>query len=179
VKTCGTCSLCCKVLQIEPLAKPAGQWCAHVRKGMGCGVYQDRPTPCRVFTCGWLARDDLDESWKPERCRFLIRDENQLGQLCIDVDPGLPNAWRQDPYYSRIKQWSKAIWTLSVCVVVYAGDRNIVVFPEEDLEIDALGQGEQLRVGYRRIEGRQRPMVQFLEGDQVTRERLGQTFRMA
>ena len=123
--------------------------------------------------------DTLDAAWKPDRARFLIRDENQLGQLCIDVDPDHPDAWRQAPYYSQIKQWSKAIWTRSGCVVIYSGDRNIVVFPEEDLEIGALGQGERLRVGYRRLDGRQWPMVQFLEGDQVSRETLGRTFRQA
>ena len=33
-RTCGTCTLCCKAVAVEELAKPIGDWCPHcVRQG--------------------------------------------------------------------------------------------------------------------------------------------------
>lgn len=174
MKTCGTCALCCKVLEIEPLAKPAGQWCVHVRKGRGCGVYADRPEPCRTFTCGWLATPQLGDEWKPETAKFLIRDERALGHLCLDVDPGYPAAWRGAAYLPMIKRWSRMVWEQRGCVLVYAGGQTTVVFPEEDIAIGAFDSGQKLMVGYRGAAGRRVPMVRLLDGETVVREWLGE-----
>ena len=42
-RTCGDCTLCCKVMAIEELAKPVGTWCPHCKPGRGCRIYPDRP----------------------------------------------------------------------------------------------------------------------------------------
>ena len=39
-KSCGSCGMCCKVLHISELQKPAGEWCGVYRKGSGCGDYE-------------------------------------------------------------------------------------------------------------------------------------------
>jgi hypothetical protein len=38
-KQCGDCTLCCKVMAIEMLAKPAGAWCPHCTAKRGCTIY--------------------------------------------------------------------------------------------------------------------------------------------
>lgn len=53
-RTCGDCSLCCNLLGVPELAKPVCKWCKHVKKGIGCGIYEDRPTCCREFSCDWI-----------------------------------------------------------------------------------------------------------------------------
>ena len=42
-KTCGPCTMCCSVLEIVEMKKPAGPVCAHCRAGGGCGIYPSRP----------------------------------------------------------------------------------------------------------------------------------------
>jgi uncharacterized protein len=44
---CDSCALCCKLLAIPEIEKPAGQWCKHCTKTRGCDVYETRPEPCR------------------------------------------------------------------------------------------------------------------------------------
>jgi hypothetical protein len=53
-RSCGACTACCTILGVKPLDKPAYQVCSHVRKGGGCGIYSDRPEPCKNYSCGWL-----------------------------------------------------------------------------------------------------------------------------
>jgi len=53
-RSCGTCTLCCKVLAVDELKKPHGKWCAHCKTGQGCGIYDTRPAECRDFRCTWL-----------------------------------------------------------------------------------------------------------------------------
>lgn len=103
VKACGSCNLCCKLLNVVSLAKPPGRWCEHARAGAGCAVHGSHPDDCRAFACGWLQWGELGEAWRPSTARFLIRNEPSQGRLCIDVDPGRPDAWKAAAYYPTIK----------------------------------------------------------------------------
>lgn len=47
------------------------------------------------------------------------------------------------------------------CVLVHAGDRTTVVFPEEDLNIGLFREDDALAVGYVRGEGWERPYVRL------------------
>jgi hypothetical protein len=42
-RSCGDCTLCCKVMAVEALGKPAGSWCSHCKPGRGCLIYETRP----------------------------------------------------------------------------------------------------------------------------------------
>lgn len=68
-RVCGPCRACCKLPEIPELDKPVNVWCEHVRLDRatgGCGIYADRPKPCREFRCAWL--DGLgDEEDRPDR----------------------------------------------------------------------------------------------------------------
>lgn len=167
MKSCGPCTLCCEVLQVPALAKPAGRLCAHVCES-GCGIYERRPDVCRDFVCGWLQWDTLDETWRPSTAGFLIRPEPSAGRLCIDVDPARPGAWRAPAYYPTIKTWSLQVRDRTGCVLVYAGERCTVVFPEEDLDIGPVGQDDELVVGYLKGADYSRPLVRrMVAGAQV------------
>ncbi len=171
MKACGLCTLCCTVLAIPELAKSAGSPCVHLC--VGCGIYRDRPTPCRAFTCGWLAIEALSEAWRPDIAGFLIRDERERGHLCIDVDPARPDAWRAQPYLSQIRAWSRMVDDQTGCVLVYAGKETLVVFPREEITLGSLGPDPMLQVGYIRRGGAWRPMVRLLDGASIVREWIG------
>jgi len=172
MKSCGPCTLCCTVLDIPELAKPAGTPCSHLCGS--CGIYPDRPTPCRTFTCGWLAIEALGEAWRPDVAGFLIRDERDRGHLCIDVDPSRPDAWRAEPYFAQIKAWSRMVDDRTGCVLVLAGLCTLVVFPEAEIALGAVGSDPTLQVGYIRRGGARRPLVRLLSGESVVREWVGE-----
>ncbi|MFN3857856.1 MAG: YkgJ family cysteine cluster protein [Caulobacter sp.] len=170
-RVCGSCTLCCTVLDIPELAKPAGHGCVHANAG--CAIYPERPSACRIFTCGWLASPALDDAWRPDRAGFLIRDERDEGQLCLDVDPARPGAWRREPYLSQIRAWSRMVHDRSGCLVVYDGGEVSVVFPEQILDLGPLEPSPRLLVGYIRRDGAHWPLVRLLDGETTVREWVG------
>jgi hypothetical protein len=77
-RTCGTCTLCCKLIEVTELEKPRGTWCHHCRQHQGqggCNIYQDRPLGCREFVCGWL-QGEVPEDLKPESCGAVFDMDN-------------------------------------------------------------------------------------------------------
>ena len=67
-RACGTCSLCCKVLSVFELAKPAGKWCTHCRPGNGCDVYATRPFCVQALGRGRVRYLVCDSSVQTLRC---------------------------------------------------------------------------------------------------------------
>lgn len=79
MRTCGTCSLCCKLPgvytlpeQTPALTKPPNQWCQHCKVGSGCGIYDNRPQPCRNFDCLWLVHPEMAEELRPDRSHVIM-----------------------------------------------------------------------------------------------------------
>ena len=146
-RVCGSCSLCCKLLKVEALDKPAGEWCKHCVPGEGCGIYADRPEGCKFWMCEWLVNRDLRDEWFPAKSKIVIdRTMNEHGKRMIRfvVDPGYPNRWREEPWYHVIKSVAKngmGIWQ----TVIEVGDRNWIVFPNKEVEVKP-GPGMSVRV---------------------------------
>lgn len=160
-KTCGDCGLCCKLLRIQELAKPDGQWCWNFKRGLGCSIYGTRPTECRTFHCGWLMESHLDERWKPTTARFVIWQPGGGGRLVIQVDPAYPQAWRKEPYYSTIKGWSRRDRPHAAEVTVRIGQRLIIVFPEAEIELGGW-EDRPIKSGYRFEDGRHVPYAHYV-----------------
>jgi hypothetical protein len=143
-KSCGGCTLCCKVLKITALSKPHGTWCTHCQPGVGCRVYDDRPEECRTFLCGWLVNSQLGPEWKPDKSRLIITNAADGNGLAIRCDPGYPNAWRKEPYRSQILQWAKAAKPQDGPIVVAIGNRLTVIAPEGEFPLGEFGEGDQI-----------------------------------
>jgi hypothetical protein len=166
--------MCCKLMGVAAVAKPPGQWCRHIVKGRGCGIYQTRPEECRAFRCRWLVDEQLGDEWKPDRCRFLLSLDGSGAGLWVHVDATAPTAWRREPYYSTIRRWAEAIRSNAGYVAVCIGARVLAMFPEEELEIGQVEPDARLKVGYRYDPGGvRRPLVIAPEPDGTTREILG------
>src|SRR5438477_5505751 len=103
-RACGDCTLCCKVMSIEELAKSAGRWCPSCEPGRGCLIHATRPSECRAFNCLWLIDGRIGEHWKPGRSK-LVLTTSQDG-IEIRCDPGFPDAWRKEPFRSEIHNMS-------------------------------------------------------------------------
>jgi hypothetical protein len=99
-ESCGDCSLCCKLLAIEEIAKPACEWCPSAvprRVGGACTVYEARPETCRAFRCVWLTSQAdgdgaLPPEMRPDRSHVVMTGfKEQLG-LVLHIDPARPAA---------------------------------------------------------------------------------------
>ena len=166
--------MCCKVLDVPELEKPANHWCPHVVKGRGCGIHETRPAICRGYQCRWTLDETLGDAWKPDRCKFIL-SSNRSGQgLWVDVDVSAPDAWRREPFYSQFKTWSRAAASGAGYVAVRVGERVWIVFPEEEVETPGLQMNMDLKVGYRHASGFARPLVLVRGRDGEVREFLGQ-----
>lgn len=143
-RACGTCSLCCKVLEIPELAKAKGAWCRHVVSGQGCGIYAGRPAVCRRFVCGWLRRDDLPEIWKPSLSGMVLVEEDEGRRLIAHVDPARPDAWRREPYYSDLRRWAREAVPRGGQIAVYVDRRVIVILPDGESDLGVVGDDEMI-----------------------------------
>ena len=137
-RSCDSCTMCCKLLSIEVLDKPRGQWCTHCDKKRGCKIYDSRPEPCRDFYCGYRRIKDLDERWKPSASKILINYEASHNRIALHIDPDRPDAWREEPYYSTIKEWAHTAEAEGGTVVVWAGRNVTVVSPKRDKNLGAI-----------------------------------------
>lgn len=73
MRECGDCMMCCKILEIEALEKPAGVWCPHADpKGARCTIYADRPKTCSLFRCAWLIDETIPEEFKPNKTKVVM-----------------------------------------------------------------------------------------------------------
>lgn len=101
-RTCGGCTLCCKLLPMQhadkheyldvaeqmilagmvednyfrgamqDFDKPAGKPCPYQRHNKGCKVYAKRPFGCRVWNCQWLGNTDTAALARPDRSHYVI-----------------------------------------------------------------------------------------------------------
>jgi hypothetical protein len=141
-RACGSCTLCCKVLRIDELAKPSGTWCSKCNVGKGCSIYSERPDTCRSFLCGYLIGAQLSESWRPSKAKMVLVFDRHI---TVHVDPGSPTAWRNEPYYSDLKRWSSEVAAVRGNVFIAIGRRVIVVLPQGgETDLGVVGEDERI-----------------------------------
>ncbi len=145
-RSCGSCALCCKLLHIEEIEKPAGVWCSQVRFGHGCGIYESRPNACRAFRCNWLNHAGLDDSWRPDRAGFVLWTPSPK-LLLVVVEPTKSDAWRRKPYYAQLKDWSKTALTGQGMVLVKVRQDATVLLPQSDIHIGPIAAADTVTVG--------------------------------
>jgi hypothetical protein len=93
-RSCGGCTLCCKLEKIPELDKPRYTWCRHCDVGAGCQIYDSRPQVCRAFPCYWLNTPDMPDALRPDRVGLYAAGKVADGYLRVVVDPAVPEAWR-------------------------------------------------------------------------------------
>ena len=173
-RACDGCTMCCKMLAIEPLQKAMGVWCPHTVKGRGCGIYDQRPAPCRQFECLWLATDEMPDYWRPDRARMVVAGDETGTLISVLVDAGYPDAWKKQPYYNDIKTWARQMrWRVQVLT-----DRHgWIIFPEEDLFLGERKSDDLIvAFGYQQTGFHRQPRVVVQHGDGTRSEKLGQLY---
>ena len=146
VRSCDGCTLCCKLMRVPTLKKAENAWCPHCRVGAGCGIYDARPDECEAFVCGYLLFPDLSAEWKPAVSHLIIIGGVSDGRINIVVDPARPDAWRRQPYYRVIKDWSRKALAQHKQTVLTVAGRSIVVLPDRDIDLGGVRQDEVITV---------------------------------
>jgi hypothetical protein len=119
-RSCGTCTLCCRLPEIDLFEKPANVWCRHCIEEKGCSIYEDRPSVCRDFLCLWMTDEELGEEWDPSRSHMMIY--RQGPQLTLLVDPDHPEIWRSEPYHTQLRAWASESEPTGGYVIVFWQD---------------------------------------------------------
>ena len=146
-RKCGDCSLCCKLIRVDTLAKPPGTWCSHCSPGRGgCTIYDNRPAECEQFYCAWMTSVSLGEEWRPMKCKLVVRLESDGKLIAIHVDPSDPVAWRREPFFQTLKQLAIKGADVKQRVIVYIKDRVIVIFPNKEVDVGTMTPGDHLVV---------------------------------
>jgi len=143
-RQCGTCTLCCKVLGIAALQKPAGSWCPHCRPGQGCGIYEGRPEECRTFGCLWLADPQFPDEHKPERSKLVFVLEPNQGRVIAYCDPGRPLAWREVGNYRLLKNMAVVSAESGRQVIVALRDSYTAILPDRDVPLGTVKPGQRI-----------------------------------
>ncbi|HJT42785.1 MAG TPA: hypothetical protein VJ750_04715 [Rhizomicrobium sp.] len=144
-RNCGTCTLCCKLLGVQEIRKPAGMMCGQCVEGSGCRIYDSRPRQCRLFNCYFLTNPRLREQWRPSKSRMVIVVSPDGLRLGVFVDPARPGAWRREPFYSTLKEWSRqALATPGVMgqVLVSVGKHTMAILPDRNVDVGLVEEDE-------------------------------------
>lgn len=143
-RTCGSCMLCCTVLMVPELNKPFDVKCTHAVAGQGCAIHPNRPKFCRQFFCGWRLDPNIDAMWKPDICGFVLVVNLHYSALMLMCDPARPLAWRMQPYYGRVKEWSGRAFKENKRIVALARGEATVILPDRDAPLGALGFDDEI-----------------------------------
>ena len=130
-RSCGTCTYCCRLPDIEALEKPANDWCGHCRAGEGCVIYAERPQLCRDFVCHWITGALEDAIWQPERAKMMVYGEG--AQLTVLVDPDYPDAWTRPPYADALQTLANRKAAEGGYLILFVGDHVVKI--EAEVEV--------------------------------------------
>lgn len=121
--TCGDCTMCCKIMGVKELAKPAGQWCPACKIGYGCKIYTTRPESCRIFECDWLQESAYPDELRPDKCKVVITCTTDGKHPVLWVDPNYPDAWKKEPIAAYIRAAHKC----GIDVIIACNDKRKLV----------------------------------------------------
>lgn len=69
---CGECTMCCELLYIKEIEKPANVMCKDCTLLKGCNIYETRPTACRQFNCAYLQMEKVNINMRPDHSKVIF-----------------------------------------------------------------------------------------------------------
>jgi Fe-S-cluster containining protein len=78
----------------------------------GCGIYSDRPWPCRMYPLGLAAQKDTPDGWRGDRFYFLMQEEGCQG-FC-EAKEWTVREWLEDQGIGPYDEWGEAFKELAL-----------------------------------------------------------------
>lgn len=141
-RRCGGCTLCCKLLPVRELKKPANTRCRH-QSSKGCAVYHKPgfPPSCAIWSCSWLVDDDAAGLHRPDRSGYVIDmmpdlvkvtntetgEASEIPVIQVWCDPARPDAWRDPALLAYVEKQS--LETGTAMLIRYGSARALTAFP--------------------------------------------------
>ncbi len=69
---CGTCTLCCKLLDIPWMDSPVNTLCSHCNEGEGCLIFVDVDDRCKQFKCSYNQVEKINIALRPDNCHIIF-----------------------------------------------------------------------------------------------------------
>jgi hypothetical protein len=135
--SCGACNVCCKLLQVPDIEKPARMLCWWTSVHGGCQRQAEKDTDpnllaCKQFQCLWLASqfredagDKLPRSMRPDQTHVMFgpQDREDSTLIYVHVDPEYPDAWQD----SRIQDYLNSILSRGGKVEMIIGETRFML----------------------------------------------------
>lgn len=123
-KSCGSCTMCCKVLVIEHFDKDAGVLCTYCANKTGCTIYETRPSICREYECDWMMERSLGPQLRPDKVGTILQEDSEGDEYHAVVDPKTPMAWRHPLVFKALLAKARE----GRVVVAKAGEKSWRIF---------------------------------------------------
>ena len=111
--------MCCNLLNIEEIKKPAGKWCPHCEPNVGCKIYGEHPESCKIFRCLWINEPNLmalDEQ-RPDKSHVILWVPVEGDQqVCASVDPLYPDAYKSSMFDAVFQTLINNDWFITVAI---------------------------------------------------------------
>jgi hypothetical protein len=133
LRKCNECTLCCRLLPVSEINKPANTRCPSQRH-TGCSVYATRPMSCRVWSCIWLLDTELIS--RPDITHYVIDPSRDYIEMVHDdglriktpvvqiwVDPQYPKA-HENP---ELRAWLDK--HKEIGLIRYNSQDSLAIFP--------------------------------------------------
>jgi Fe-S-cluster containining protein len=78
----------------------------------GCGIYSDRPWPCRMYPLGLAAQKDTPDGWRGDRFYFLLQEEGCRG--FDESNEWTVREWLEDQGIDQYDEWGEAFKELTL-----------------------------------------------------------------
>ncbi|NQT37509.1 MAG: YkgJ family cysteine cluster protein, partial [Planctomycetes bacterium] len=78
----------------------------------GCGIYTDRPWPCRMYPVGLAASKDTPDGWRGERFYFLMQEQGCEG--FEQAKEWTIKQWLDDQGVDEYDEWGEAFKELTL-----------------------------------------------------------------
>lgn len=140
MRKCGDCQLCCKLVPVPTIDKPAGQRCQHQSRARGCKIYDERPVDCSLYSCQWLTDKTIANLRRPDRSHYVIDPtpdyirvqpndgsaESVVPVVQVWCDPRYPDAHRDQALRIYLAELGHRGYA---CIVRYSSKDAFVLFP--------------------------------------------------
>jgi len=93
----------------------------------GCGIYTDRPWPCRMYPLGMAAQKDTEDGWRGDRFYFLLQETGCMG--FDEQKEWKVNDWLENQGLDDYDDWGEAFKELTLHEVFE--DKEAVLSPEK------------------------------------------------
>ena len=123
MRSCGCCTLCCKLLPVPWMNSVEGENCQHCSPGVGCDIFNEAPSKCKEFNCLWKHADVMGEDLRPDKCGVVFEAYHIEKTVVAIVEQG--STWQEGEVKKLISQMlmdGYPVWVLE------DKDRNLLFF---------------------------------------------------